>query len=217
MLGLLAGGCVTHRSQLRDPVPATDELAGLARHALASQPLPSNRRAQIALEFQDQVFVALGFFAVEGPASYHTELATPFGVTLLEVLRDGEGAHAVSGAEPLQRLVRMGKLPRVLALWLLGSCEEGEVLDGSNAVAVDCPANGPDEGLTWRVWLDRDVLNEQGDDSGDASAFEPRVRGELLQGKKLLADFICQPDGDCLLQDPVHGYVLRMVASSTVE
>jgi hypothetical protein len=108
-------------------------------------------------------------------------------------------------------MVGLGELPRTLALWLLGTCDDGPVLRGLNGVAIDCPANGPDEGLVWRIWLDPDGLQP----APTAAPADPRVRGELLRGKKLLADFICQPGGDCLLQDPVHGYVLRMVTGST--
>ncbi|MDP7110762.1 MAG: hypothetical protein QGH45_02295 [Myxococcota bacterium] len=213
ILATLAGGsgCVGLRSQLKDPVPADEATAELARAVLAARPLPTERRAQIAMEWGDKVFVALGFFAVQPPDSYHAELATPFGVTLLEVARGAEATTIESGASGLQRMVGLGELPRTLALWLLGTCEDGPVLQGLNAVAIDCAAGGPDQGLVWRLWLDPASLGA----GVDSTPADPRVRGELLRGKKLLADFICQPDGDCLLQDPVHGYVLRIVTGST--
>jgi len=193
-----------------DPAPAGDETAARALALLGSRPLAAERRMQIAMEWRETVFVALGFFAVEPPDAYHAELATPFGVTLLEVERGAGEPTVESGARGLSRMVGLGELPRALALWLLGSCDDGPVLEGLNAVAVDCPANGPDDGLTWRIWLDPAAVAA---DPADAPP-DPRVRGELMRGKKLLADFICGPDGDCLLQDPVHGYVLRMVAGS---
>jgi hypothetical protein len=214
LLTLATGpGCVGFRSQLKDPVPADEATAALATAALGARPLPAERRAQIAMQWGDKVFVALGYFAVQPPDGYLAELATPFGVTLLDVGRSAEETTIESGASGLKRMVGLGELPRTLALWLLGTCDDGPVLQGLNGVAVDCPANGPDAGLVWRVWLDPDGLQA----ATDAAPADPRVRGELLRGKKLLADFICQPGGDCLLQDPVHGYVLRMVSSSAAD
>ena len=205
-------GCAAHRSQLGDPVVADDDLARRARAALAAAPLPAERRMQIAMEWGDNVFVALGFFAATPPDAYHTELATPFGVTLFEVDRETDGVEVSAGAPQLRRMIRRGQLPRTLGLWLLGSCTGGEVLRGSNGVAVDCPATGPDQGMVWRVWLAEEMLDGDAVEPGGAWS-DPRIRGELLEGDKLQADFICQPDGDCLLQDPVHGYVLRMTRS----
>jgi len=207
-----AAGCTPLRSQLRDAEPATADVAARALAALAEHPLPTERRAQLALEWNRQVFVALGFFGTEPPDTYRAELTTPFGVTLLEVVRDGETADVLSGAQQLQTLLRMGELPRTLGLWLLGTCDEGVALEGFNGVVVDCPANGPDDGLTWRIWLDPGLLEGESE-ARDALGHDPRVRGELLDRTKLLADFTCQPDGDCLLQDPVHGYVLRIVST----
>lgn len=213
LVGALLGGCTPLRSQLRDAEPAADDVAARALAALVDHPLPVERRAQIALEWNKQVFVALGFFGSQPPDSYRAELTTPFGVTLIEVVRDGETAQVTSGADRLQALLRMGELPRALALWLLGTCDEGPVVDGFNGVAVDCPATGPDEGLTWRIWLAPELLDAPPEGTAPSSPTDPRVRGELLKGNRRLADFTCQPDGDCLLQDPVHGYVLRIVSA----
>lgn len=217
LCALLAGmsltGCTPLRSLLRDAEPASDEVAARARSVLVDHPLASDRRAQIALEWNNHVFVALGFFVSQPPESFHAELTSPFGVTMLEVVRDRESAQVLSGADQLQTLLRMGELPRALGLWLLGTCDEGPVWDGFNGVAVDCPATGPDEGLTWRVWLAPELLEAPPEGAAPSSPVDPRIRGELLKGTRRLADFTCQPDGDCLLQDPVHGYVLRIVSA----
>ena len=197
LLAVLLAGCSTHRSQLIDPHPASAEAAARAREVLAAHPLPAERQAQVAIEARGRTFVTVAYFAVGGPASYTAELTAPFGVTLIEVRRDEHDAVIISEAGPLKQAMTIGRFPRLLSLWLLGDCAGGEVWEAANAVAVDCPANGPDQGLTWRLWVDPDEGT--------------RPRGELLRGQRLLADFICDAGGYCVLQDPVHDYALRVV------
>lgn len=190
-------GCTGLRSQLRDVQPADAALTERVRDVLAAHPLPAERQAQIAIEARGRVQVAVGYFGVNPPDAFTAELTAPFGVTLVEVRRSADGAEVTSEAAPLRRALDLGRFARLLSLWLLGDCASGAVWQGSNGVAIDCPANGPDEGLTWRIWLDL----EQG----------TRTRGELLRGQALLADYVCDAGGRCVLQDPVHGYALRLV------
>jgi len=202
LLGWVAAGCVTTRSQLREPV-AADEVTRLAAlERMQAAPLPTERAAQVAVEWNKQVFVAMGYFGVTPPDAFHAELATPFGVTLIDVARDADGAEVRSGVGPLRRALEMGEFHQLLGLWLLGDCDEGPVWIGTNGLAVDCPASGPDEGLTWRVWVE------------DGEAGPVRVRGELLKRQRLLADYTCDASGRCVLQDLVHRYALRVVPAA---
>jgi hypothetical protein len=196
LLGALVG-CTALRSQLVDPQPAPPDVADRARAALAASPLPAERQAQIAIEARGEVFIAVGYFGVDLPGAFTAELTAPFGVTLIEIHRDADGAEVVSAAPELQSALTLGQFPRLLGLWLLGDCPQGEVWQGANGVAIDCAANGPDDGLTWRIWVD--------------VADGTRTRGELLRGTRLLMDYVCDSSGRCVLQDPVHGYALRVV------
>ncbi len=196
-VGLVLPGCVARQSQLLQATPADEDTAQRALATMAGFPPPGERSHQVVIEQQGSASVALGYFRTDLPASFQVELVTPFGVTLIEIQRDVEGAQVLSGSGPLRRLLTLGKFPRLLGLWLLGDCTSGEVWTGATGVAVDCPANGPDTGLTWRIWID--------EETGE------RPRGELLRGKRLLADYTCDADGRCVLQDLQYGYALRLV------
>ena len=202
---VLAGGavgCAGPRSQLREPRLADEALAAVALERLAAAPLPEQRSGQVAVEWNKQVFVAMGYFGATPPDTYHAELATPFGVTLIDLARDGAGAEVRSGVGSLRRALEMGRFDRLLGLWLLGDCERGPVWVGTNGLAVDCAANGLDQGLTLRIWVE----------DGDAGPL--RVRGELLKKQRLLADYTCDVAGRCVLQDHVHRYALRVVPAA---
>ncbi len=194
---LTACGCAAHRTQLTDAVVADEALARQALEALAGHPLPAERAAQLAIERQGEAFVALGYFSATPPERFHAEIVTPIGVTLIEIRRDGDGAEVISGSGPLQRMLTMGRFSRLLGLWLIGDCAAGQVLHGANGVVVDCPATGPDEGATWRLWID--------------PATGARGRGELLQGGRRVADFTCDAGGTCVLQDLVYRYAVRVL------
>ena len=149
------------------------------------------------MEWEGPVVAVHASFDVQPPDGIHAELADPFGRQVLSVHRD-EHAYEVVAASSRVRWSFDG-VGQLLALWMLGGCAEGTVLQGFNAVAVDCVATGPDDGLTWRLWVDL----ERG----------TRTRGELLRGDRLLGDYTCDPSGRCILQNPQRGYALRIHAS----
>ena len=195
--GGAAPGCSARQSQLVHAVPADEETAQRVRDVVAEFPPALERSRQVVIEQRGEASVALGYFRTDPPASFQAELVTPFGVTLIEIQRSTESADVLSGSGTLQRLLTLGKFPRLLGLWLLGDCPAGEVLSSSAGVAMDCPANGPDTGLTWRIWIDTET--------------GARVRGDLLRGRRLLGDYTCDLNGKCVLQDLQFGYALRMV------
>jgi len=195
---LPAIGCATLHSQLLEPRIAEPDINRLALEAVSPQRLPSPRTADATLEWGGPVVATTATFDVRSPEEIDVDLVDAFGTPVLSVRRDLL-TYTVAASTPRVERTLDG-IGRILALWLLGSCESGVVWQGFNAVAVDCAASGPDAGLIWRIWVDP----QQG----------ARTRGELLKGDRLLGDFICDPTGRCVLQDPSRGYALRIQPSA---
>lgn len=191
---VMAIGCTALHSQLLEPRPAEPDVTRLALEAVSSA-LPSGQRSAVAtLDWDRPAVAAHASFDVQPPDGLRAELTDPFGSPVLSVLRDAS-TYEVVVANPQVRKILDG-VEQLLALWLLGACDAGPVWQGFNAVAVDCAATGPDEGWTWRIWVDL----ERG----------TRTRGELLRGDRLVADYTCDASGRCILQNPTGGYALRI-------
>ena len=191
---ILGTGCTSLRSQLRDPRPAEPDQVRRAIAVMSERPLPDRRRAEIIVEWDGGAMGARGSFSVDAPDSFAAELIGAFGEAMLTVRRDATAGEVIAADRLVQRKLR--HLHEILALWLLGACTDGPVWDGVNGLAIDCAATGPDEGAVWRIWVD--------------SAQGIRVRGELLRDESLTADFICDVEGRCVLQDLERGIALRV-------
>jgi len=188
-------GCRHHRSQLLDPVLADDTLARETLAALEETPLQTPRKSRITLESRGQVWVYTAEFGIEPPDQFTARLASTLGGVALVASWDS-GGEQLDG-EPSGIGGKAAGLPAVLGLWLLGDCAEGAVLEGANGLAVDCGARGPDPTLTWRIWFDAERTL--------------RLRGELLDGDHLVADYTCDPAGRCVLQDLLRGVAVRII------
>ncbi len=195
LLGLLIGpGCTHLRSQLLDPTIADETVTRETLAALGEVPLPAPATSRVTLESRVGVWIYAAEFDVSPPMAFTVEMASTLGSVGLVVARgeDGVELHGV----PAEIRGKAEGLPAALGLWLLGNCTTGTVLEAANGLAVDCPANGPDQGLTWRIWFDaRRAL---------------RLRGELLDGEDLIADYICDDSGRCVVQDLVRGLAVRI-------
>lgn len=196
VLGLLLGpGCrQLQRSQLLDPVLADDTLTRETLTALGDSPLQTREASRVTLEFRDRIWIYAAEFRIDPPAGFLAEMASTLGSVGLVASWDDEGAHL--DGEPAEIRSHVQGLPGVIGLWLLGDCSHGVVLQGVNGLAVDCPAEGPDGTLTWRIWFDA----ERG----------LRLRGELLDDDSMIADYTCDPTGRCVLQDLVRGVAVRV-------
>ncbi len=196
VLGLAFGpGCrQLQRSQLLDPAIADDTLTRETLAALGDAPPRQPADSRVTLEFRDRIWIYAAEFRAEPPATYLAEMASTLGSVALVASWDDEGEHL--DGEPSEVRKQLQGLPAVFGLWLLGDCTEGVVLQGVNGLAVDCPARGPDPTLTWRIWFDAEQ--------------RLRLRGELLAEDEMIADFTCDPEGRCVLQDLLRGVALRV-------
>lgn len=195
LLGCVFGpGCRHLRSQLLDPVVADDTVTRQTLEALADTPLRQPDAARVTLETEGGIWLYSGEFEMQPPAAFTAAMVSTLGGVGLVVAWDEQGAH-VHGA-PAEIRGKAEGLPAALGLWLLGNCTEGTVLEAANGVAADCDAHGPEPGLTWRIWFDVER--------------SLRLRGEVLDGDDLIADYICDAEGRCVVQDLLRGLAVRI-------